>query len=53
MEIIKEYFKLAIKNLRNRKLRSWLTIFGIVVGIFLVITLISLSGGIKILFLSN
>ncbi|MCX6738354.1 MAG: ABC transporter permease [Candidatus Parcubacteria bacterium] len=47
MAIIKEYFKLAIKNLRNRKLRSWLTIFGIVVGIFLVITLISLSGGIK------
>ncbi len=47
MEIIKEYFKLAIKNLKTRKLRSWLTIFGIVVGIFLVITLISLSAGIK------
>ncbi|MBU1045948.1 ABC transporter permease [Patescibacteria group bacterium] len=47
MEAIKEYFKLAIKNLKTRRLRSWLTILGIVVGIFLVITLISLSGGIK------
>ena len=42
-----QYFKIAVKNLRTRPLRSWLTILGIVVGIFLVITLISLSEGLK------
>jgi len=42
-----EYFKLALKNLKTRHLRNWLTILGIVVGVFLVITLISLSGGIR------
>jgi putative ABC transport system permease protein len=47
MATIKEYFKLALRNLKTRHLRSWLTILGIVVGIFLVVTLISLSGGIK------
>jgi len=45
--MVKEYFKIAIRNLRTRPLRSWLTIFGIVIGIFLVISLLSLSGGIK------
>ena len=45
--MIKEYFKIAIKNLRRRKLRSWLTIMGIVIGIFLVISLLSLSTGIE------
>lgn len=44
---LKEYFNLAIRNLKTRKLRSWLTILGIVVGVFLVITLISISGGIR------
>ncbi len=42
-----EYFKIALKNLRSRSLRSWLTILGIVIGIFLVITLLSLSEGLK------
>ncbi len=45
--MIREYFKIAIKNLRRRKLRSWLTILGIVIGIFLVISLLSLSTGIE------
>ena len=44
---VKEYFKIAVRNLKTRRLRSWLTILGIVVGVFLVITLISLSGGIR------
>ena len=44
---MKEHFKIAIKNLRTRSLRSWLTILGVVIGIFLVITLLSLSEGIK------
>ncbi len=47
MKIIKEYFKIAVRNLRTRRLRSWLTILGIVIGVFLVITLISLSSGIE------
>ena len=42
-----EYFKIALKNLRSRSLRSWLTILGIVIGIFLVISLLSLSEGLK------
>ncbi len=47
MSIFKEYFKISVRNLRTRRLRSWLTILGIVVGVFLVITLISLSSGIQ------
>jgi putative ABC transport system permease protein len=45
--MIKDYSKLAIKNLRKRKLRSWLTIIGIVVSIAVIFTLISLSLGLR------
>lgn len=45
--MIGEYFKIAIKNLITRPLRSWLTILGIVIGVFLIISLLSLSEGIK------
>jgi len=44
---MKEYFKIALRNLRTRSLRSWLTILGIVIGVFLIISLLSLSEGIK------
>ena len=44
---IDEYFKIALRNLRTRSLRSWLTILGIVIGIFLIISLLSLSEGVK------
>lgn len=44
---INEYFKIALRNLKTRSLRSWLTILGIVIGIFLIISLLSLSEGIK------
>jgi putative ABC transport system permease protein len=47
MERIKEYFKIAFKNLKSRKLRSWLTIIGVVIGVFLIVSLISLSEGLK------
>ena len=47
MEQINEYFKIALRNLRTRSLRSWLTILGIVIGIFLIISLLSLSEGVK------
>jgi len=44
---IKEYIKIAIRSLRKRRLRSWLTMIGIVIGVFLIMSLLSLSGGIK------
>ncbi len=44
---LKEYFHIALRNLRTRSLRSWLTILGIVIGVFLIISLLSLSEGIK------
>ena len=43
----KDYLKLAWKNLRKRKLRSWLTIIGIVISIAVIFTLISLSLGLR------
>ncbi len=46
-EMIKDYFKISLKNLRVRPLRSWLTILGIVIGVFLIISLLSLSEGLK------
>jgi len=45
--MIEEYFKIAVKNLRTRPLRSWLTILGIVIGVFLIMSLLSLSEGLK------
>ncbi|KPJ57332.1 hypothetical protein AMJ49_01910 [Parcubacteria bacterium DG_74_2] len=47
MEEIKEYFKIAVRNIKTRSLRSWLTIFGIVIGVFLIISLLALSEGLK------
>ena len=47
MEGVREYFEIAFKNLRTRSLRSWLTILGIVIGVFLIISLLSLSEGLK------
>lgn len=45
--MIIEYFRIAFRNLRKRPLRSWLTIFGVVIGVFMVASLLSLSEGIK------
>ena len=44
---IKEYIKIAIRNLRTRPMRSWLTMIGIVIGVFLIMSLLSLSEGLK------
>lgn len=44
--MFEEYFKIAWRNLRTRSLRSWLTILGIVIGIFLVVSLVSLAQGV-------
>jgi len=43
----KEYVKIAVKNLRSRKMRSWLTTIGVVIGVFLIVSLLSLSEGLK------
>jgi putative ABC transport system permease protein len=43
----KEHFTLAFNNLKRRKLRSWLTILGIFVGIAAVVSLISLGDGLR------
>ncbi len=45
--MILDYFKLASKNLRSRKLRSWLTMLGIFIGIAAVVSLISLGQGLQ------
>jgi putative ABC transport system permease protein len=42
-----EYFKIAIKNLTKRKLRSWLTMIGIFISIATIFTLVSLSLGLQ------
>lgn len=38
-----DYFLLAVKGLRHRKLRSWLTVVGIVIGVAAIISLITIS----------
>ena len=45
--MIKDYFKFGIKNIRNRKLRSWLTVLGIVIGVAAIISLITVSQGMQ------
>jgi len=43
--MIAEYFKLAVRNLWKKGIRSWLTMLGIFVGIAAVVSLISLGQG--------
>ena len=45
--MIKDYIKLAWENITHRKIRSWLTIIGIVIGIAAVVALISLGQGLQ------
>ncbi len=46
--MINDYLLLAYKNLRRRKLRSWLTLLGIVIGITAVVSLIGLGQGLQV-----
>lgn len=46
--MIKDYFVLAVKNLRHRGIRSWLTLLGIVVGVAVVVSLVFLGNGLKL-----
>ncbi|MDD5253860.1 MAG: ABC transporter permease [Candidatus Nanoarchaeia archaeon] len=45
--MIKDYLTLAIKNIRHRSLRSWLTVIGIIIGIASIVALISVSQGLE------
>ena len=42
-----DYMAIALNNIRSRKLRSWLTILGIVVGVTAVVALIAIGQGMK------
>jgi putative ABC transport system permease protein len=44
---MKDHFLLAFSNLRRRRLRSWLTMIGIFIGIAAVVGLISLGQGLQ------
>ncbi len=45
--MISDYFTLAVRNLRKRKLRTWLTMLGIFISIATIFLLISLSLGLQ------
>jgi putative ABC transport system permease protein len=45
--MIKDYFVIGFNNLKRRKLRSWLTMVGIFIGIAAVVSLISLGQGLQ------
>ena len=45
--MLKDYFKLAYQGASHRKLRSWLTMIGIFIGIAAVVALMSLSQGLQ------
>ena len=45
--MIVDYLKLAVGNLTRRKLRSWLTLIGIFIGIAAVVSLIGLGEGLR------
>ena len=44
---MKNHFSLALKNLKHRGIRSWLTILGIFIGIAAVVSLITLGGALR------
>jgi len=45
--MIQEYFNMALKNMRKRRLRSFLTLLGILIAIATIFVLISLSIGLE------
>ncbi len=51
--MIVDYTSIALKNLRRRGIRSWLTLLGIFIGIATVVSLISLGGGLRSAVLSQ
>ncbi|HJX50045.1 MAG TPA: ABC transporter permease [Candidatus Nanoarchaeia archaeon] len=47
IKMLSDFFKISVNNLRRRKLRSWLTMIGIFIGIAAVVALISLGQGLQ------
>ncbi len=45
--MIRDYFTLALNSLRKRRLRSWLTMIGIFIGIAALVSLIGLGEGLR------
>ena len=45
--MLSDYFLLAINSISHRKLRSWLTVIGIIIGIAAIISLITISRGLQ------
>ncbi len=45
--MFKKFLLLSIRNIRHRELRSWLTILGIVIGIALISSIVSLGKGLE------
>jgi putative ABC transport system permease protein len=45
--MVLDFLKLSLNNLRRRRLRSWLTMIGIFIGIAAVVSLISLGEGLQ------
>jgi len=45
--MLADYFLLAINSITHRKLRSWLTVIGIVIGVAAIISLITISRGLE------
>jgi len=45
--MISEYFKMAISSIRSARFRSALTMFGIIVGVSSVVTIVSLGEGVR------
>jgi putative ABC transport system permease protein len=46
--LITDFFSLALKNLRHRGIRSWLTLLGVFIGVTAVVSLISLGNGLQL-----
>ena len=45
--MLKDFFTISLNNLRRRKLRSWLTMIGIFIGIASVVALMTLGQGLQ------
>ena len=41
--MLRDYFLMAVGNIRHRKLRSWLTIIGIIIGVAAILSLVTIS----------
>jgi putative ABC transport system permease protein len=46
--MLQDYFKIAVRNLTHRQMRSWLTAIGIVIGVASIVALISVSQGMQV-----